>query len=96
MAKSFSESVTSTTSLSYSSSFSLVAGCDEVASSSAMCWEGSATLGMPSGIRVVVRVPSGMGPVVRKSGAATLIWCRRGFLALMMHFGAWKLLEIGM
>ena len=73
MAKSFSESVISTTSLSSSSYFSLVASCDEVASSSTMCWEGSATLGMPSGIGVMVRVPSGMGLVVRKSRAATLI-----------------------
>ena len=81
--------------LSSPSSSSLVVGCDEVASSS-IRWKGSATLGMPSGIRVVANVPSGIGLVVRKPGVATLIHYNWGSQALMTHFGAKKLLEIGM
>ena len=81
--------------LSSPSSSSLVVGCDEVASS-AIHWKGSATLGMPSGIGVVANVPLGIGLVVRKSGVATLIHSSRGSLALMTHFSAKKLLEIGM
>ena len=67
---------------------------------------GEATFGMPSNmgsmvsvpfdIGSVVNVPSGTGPGRRKPRAATLIWCNRGSLALMTHFGAKKLLEIGM
>ena len=37
---------------------------------------GRATFVMLSGIRSVVSVPSGIGPVVRKPGVATLIRCR--------------------
>ena len=96
MAKLSSESVTSTTSLSFSSSPSFVAGYDEVASSLAAHWKGNATLGMPFGIGMVVTVPFGMGLVVRNPGVTTLIQCRRGSLALMTHFVTWKLLEIGM
>ena len=70
-------------------------GCDEVGLLAAR-WKGSATLGMPSRIGVVAKVPSGIGLVIKKPGAATLIQCNRGSLALMTHFGAWKLLEIEM
>ena len=31
----------------------------------------------------------------RKPGTATLLQCRRGFLALIMHLGAWKADEMG-
>ena len=61
----------------------------------AVCCGGKATFGMPSGIEPVASVPSGIGPVTRNPGAATLILCRRGSLALIMHFDAWKVLEIG-
>ena len=61
-----------------------------------VCCGGKATFGMPSGMGSVVSVPSGTGPMRRKPGAATLIRCRRGSLALMTHLGAWKLLDIGM
>ena len=90
-----SESVTSTTSLSSSSSSSLVVGYDEVGLSAAR-WKGSATLGMLSRIGVVAKVSSGIGLVIKKPGATTLIQCNQGSLALMTHFGTWKLLEIEM
>ena len=61
-----------------------------------LCCGGWATFGMPSGMGVVVKVPFSTGPVVRKPRVATLIRCSRGFLALMTHLGAKKLLEIGM
>ena len=57
--------------------------------------EEASTLGIPLGMGLVERMPSSIGPVVRKPGAATLIWCSRGSLALMTHLGIWKLLDIG-
>ena len=96
MANLSSKSVTSTTSNSSPSSPSLVAGCDEVTSYSVACWKGSATFGMPSGIGSMVRVSSGIRPVVRKPRAVTLFQCRRGSLALIRQLGAWKLLVMGM
>ena len=54
------------------------------------------TLGMPSGIGPVASVPFGIEPVIRNPGVATLILCRRESLALITHFDAWKVLEIGM
>ena len=69
--KSSSKSDTSTI-LSYSSSFSsfssLMTGREDEAP----------TFGMPSSMGVVTWTPSGMGPVVRKPGVATLIRCRQG------------------
>ena len=50
---------------------------------------------MPSGIGSVVRVRYGIGLVVRKLGAATLIQCRQRSFTLITHFDAWKLLDIG-
>ena len=50
---------------------------------------GRATFGMPSGIGLVVSMPSGIGPMVRKLGVAMLIQCRQGSFALMRHFDAW-------
>ena len=46
----------------------------------------------------VKRVPSGMGGPSRRRNprAVTLIQCKRGSLALITHFGAWKLDEIGL
>ena len=70
-------------------------GCDEIASS-ATRWKGSATLGMPSRIGVVANVHFGIGPMLRKPRAATLIHCSQGSLALIRYLGAWKLLDIGM
>ena len=70
-------------------------GCDEIASL-ATRWKSSATLGMPSRIGVVANMRFGIGPVLRKPGAATLIRCSQGSLALMRNLGAWKLLDIGM
>ena len=73
--------------------------------SSTTCCKGGATLGIPSGIGVVAkvpfgrgtvaRVPSGTGPVTRKPRTAMLIRWSRGSFALIMHLGAWKLLDIG-
>ena len=54
------------------------------------------TLGMPSGIGPVASVPSGIEPVIRNPGATTLILCRHESFALITHFDAWKVLEIGM
>ena len=104
-----SESETSTMSFSFSSfsSSSLWMDWDEVASL-VECWRGKATLGTPSGICWLLKVPSGIGWVLRvpfrtrmpsgrrKSRTATLILWRRGSQAFMMHFGAWKLDEIGL
>ena len=45
--------------------------------------------------RVTLGMPFGMGSAVRKLGIAKLIWCRRGSFALIKHFDAWKLLEMG-
>ena len=61
-----------------------------------VCGSGETTFGMPLGIGSVVSVPFGTGLGSRKLGAAMLIWCSRGSLALMTHFGAKNLLEIGM
>ena len=62
-----SESDTSTispsSSSSSSSSFSLTIGPEEEAS----------TLGMPSGMGLVVRTPSGIGPKIKKPVVATFI-----------------------
>ena len=57
--------------------------------SSVVYYGGRATFGMPSGIGLVVSMPFGIGPMVRKPGASTLIQCRQGSFALMMHFDAW-------
>ena len=51
---------------SFSFFFSLMVGWEEEAP----------TLGIPSNIGVVVKTPSRMGPVARKLGAVTLIYCR--------------------
>ena len=61
---------------------------DEVASSSAERWKGRATLSMPYIIGSVVNVPSSIRPMMRKPGAATLIWCRQGSLVLITHLSA--------
>ena len=70
--------------------------------------DGKTTLRMPSRIdwetrsslRMgwVKKVPSGTGtPSGRRNpGDATLIRCKRGSLALIMHFEVWKLDEIGL
>ena len=76
------------------SSFSVLARWEEVATLVA-CGGGKATFGMPSGIGSAACVPSGISLESRKLGAATLIHCSRGSLALMTHLGAKKLLEIG-
>ena len=55
-----------------------------------------ATFRMPSSMGFVVNVPSRIGLVRRNPGVATPIRCNQGSLALMMHFGARKLLEIEM
>ena len=60
------------------------------------CSDEAPTVGIPSGMGVIVSSISTFGPGRRKSGAAMLIRCRRGSLALMTHFGAWKLDEIDM
>ena len=60
------------------------------------CSGDEATLGMPSGMGSAARVHLGIRLERRKPGAATLIYCNRGSLALMMHLGAWKLFDIGM
>ena len=54
-----------------------------------------ATLGIPSRIGSMVRMPSWIGPVIRKLRVTTLIRCRRGSLSLITHLGTWKLDEIG-
>ena len=59
-------------------------------------WQGDLWYAFWSGIESVVSVPSGIGPVVWKLGATMLIQCKHRSLALITHFGAWKLLEIGM
>ena len=51
-------------------------------------------LRMPSCIGLVASVPCGTGPIMRSPKAATLILCRRGSLALIMHFGAWNIIGI--
>jgi len=62
-----------------------------------MGWEEEASnLVIPFGMGLVLRTSSGIGSVIRKLGAATLIRCSQGSLALMTHLGAWKLLDIGM
>ena len=58
--------------------------------------EKASTLGIPFGVGLLVRMPSEIGPKIRNPGATTLICYSRGFLALMMHLGALKLLDIGM
>ena len=83
-----SESETSTTSSSFSSSSFVMAGWEEVVSS-IVYYDGRATFGMPSGIGLVVSMPSRIGPAVRKTEATILIRCRRGSFALMTHFDAW-------
>ena len=60
------------------SSFSLVVGWDKVATSSTVHWDSNAIFGMFSGI----------GLVMRKAGMTTLIWCKRGSFAFIMHFSA--------
>ena len=50
---------------------------------------GRATFGMPSGMRLVVSVPFGIGLEMRKTGATILIRWRQGSFAFMMHLGAW-------
>ena len=51
---------------------------------------------MSSGIGLVVSVPSGTGLQMRNPGVTTLILYRRGSLALITDFGAWKASEIEM
>ena len=63
---------------------------------SVVCYGGKATFGMPLGIGLVVRTTFGIGLVIGKPGAATLVRYSRGSLALLTHLGAWKLLDIGM
>ena len=92
MPNSSSESETSTT----FSSFSFIKAEWKEIPSSTVCCGGWVTLGMPSGIGPVASVPFGIEPVIRNPGVATLILCRRESLALITHFDAWKVLEIGM
>ena len=77
-----SESDTSTI-----SSSSVSAGWEEVATL-VVCYGGEATFGMPLGIGLVVSIPSGTRPLIRKLRTATLIRCSRGSLALITNFGA--------
>ena len=49
------------------------------------CSCGEATFGMPLGMGSATSVPSGIGPESRKPGAAMLIHCNQGSLALMTH-----------
>ena len=58
------------------------------------CSDEAPTVGIPSGMGVVISSISTFGPRRRKPGIATLIRWRRGFLALITHLGAWKLDEI--
>ena len=82
--KSFSESSTSTT-VSYSSSSPLTAGCEGVVSSLALYWRIGSTFSTPWGLR----------PGLRKPDIATLMRCRWGSFAFITHFSAWKLDESG-
>ena len=59
------------------------------------CSDEAPTIGIPSGMGVVTSLISTFGLGRRKPGATTLIRCRQGSLALITHFGAWKLDEIG-
>ena len=59
------------------------------------CSDEALTVGIPSGIGVVISSISTFGLGRRKPGATTVIRCRQGSLALITHFGAWKLDEIG-
>ena len=55
-----------------------------------VCSGGEATFGIPPSMGLVASVPFGIRPGSRKPGAATLIRCSRGSLALMTHLGAKK------
>ena len=59
------------------------------------CNEKAPTVGIPSGMGVVISSISTFGLGRRKPGTAALIRCKRGSLVLMTHFEAWKLDEIG-
>jgi len=63
-----------------------VVGCEEVATSLALYWTMGSTFNTPCGLE----------PGLRKPGTTMLIKCKRGFLAFIWHFGAWKLDEIRM
>ena len=69
-----------------SSSSSLVAGWEGVASSSALYCRSGSTSNTPCGPR----------PGLRKPGTATLIRCKRESFAFITHFNAWKLDEKGL
>ena len=77
-------------------SSSLVLAIREEVVALVTCDSGEAAFGIPSGTGSVAIAPSGIGLESRKPGVAMLICCSRGSQALMMHLGAWKLLDIRM
>ena len=85
-----SKSVTSTT-----SSSSMLAGRYEVVICATCCSDEAPTFGTPSKKGVAASMPSGIGLGSKNPRAAMLIHYNQGSLALMIHLGPWKFLDIG-